>query len=154
MTNIQEQYRIIALQAEALLESESNQIAQLANLSALLNEHLADINWVGFYLNIDQQLVLGPFQGKVACTRIPFGRGVCGVAASTGQIQRVADVHQFEGHIACDSASNSEMVLPIILDNKVFGVLDIDSPSLNRFTEEDEKGLKNVVEILKKVLTE
>ena len=124
---------------------ESNLVANLANLSALLFEKLEQVNWCGFYLCEEQELVLGPFQGKPACIRIPLGRGVCGCAAERNQVLRVNNVHSFDGHIACDVASESEIVLPISVNNTVVAVLDIDSPQLDRFSEEDQKGLECVV---------
>jgi len=136
-----EHYHRLTKQAVALLESENDLIANLSNLSALLNMELEDLNWVGFYLMRDNELVLGPFQGKPACVRIPVGRGVCGTAVSTNSVQRVHDVHEFEGHIACDAASNSEIVIPFSINGKVAGVLDIDSPNVGRFSEIDEEGL-------------
>ncbi|OYD21219.1 GAF domain-containing protein [Oceanimonas baumannii] len=140
-------YQSLISQALALCEGEPDRIAKLANLSALLNLALEDINWVGFYLDDGRELVLGPFQGKPACVRIPRGKGVCGTAAATGLVQRVADVHAFAGHIACDAASNSEIVLPLTDDSgHVWGVLDIDSPILNRFDAEDEAGLAGLVQ--------
>ena len=123
-------------------------IANLANTSALIWEYMDDLNWAGFYLMQDGKLVLGPFQGKVACTEIEVGSGVCGTAVATGETQLVADVHQFEGHIACDSASNSEIVVPLRRSGLVFGVLDIDSPSLGRFTEKDKAQLEKLAEVL------
>lgn len=123
-------------------------IANLANTSALIWEYMDDLNWAGFYLMQDGKLVLGPFQGKVACTEIEVGSGVCGTAVATGKTQLVADVHQFEGHIACDSASNSEIVIPLRRGGLIFGVLDIDSPSLGRFTEEDKAQLEKLAEVL------
>lgn len=138
-------------QVEALLEEE-NILAALCNVTACLNENLEQINWVGFYMTSGQQLILGPFQGKVACTRIPYGKGVCGSAAATKTVQVVADVHQFEGHIACDGASNSEIVLPIILQDEVWGVLDVDSYIFDRFSEKDVENLKQVVAKIKKRL--
>ena len=141
-------YHDLAIQLRALLDGESNQLALLSNASACLNDAISDINWVGFYLYQDNELVLGPFQGKVACYRIPLGKGVCGTAALSGHIQRVADVHQFPGHIACDCASNAEIVLPLIKNGLLVGVLDIDSTTLNRFDEEDEKGLKQLSAII------
>ena len=134
-------YAMLHAQLESLLADERDFIANAAQFSAFLFNQLDDLNWAGFYLNRNEELVLGPFQGQIACVRIPFGRGVCGAAAATRQTQRVEDVHAFPGHIACDSASRSEIVLPIWVDGQVFGVLDIDSPSLNRFTEEDADGL-------------
>ena len=127
-------------------------MTNLANASALLNEKLEGINWVGFYTVKDGRLVLGPFQGKVACTIIPIGKGVCGTAAATDSTQLVPDVHKFPGHIACDSASNSEIVVPIHRKGALFGVLDIDSPLFDRFTEEDRSGLEEFVRILEKSL--
>lgn len=139
---------ILCEQVKALMEGERDLIANLANISALLGQVLEEINWVGFYLMKQGELVLGPFQGKVACIRIPLGKGVCGTAAATKCVQRVADVHQFEGHIACDSASASEIVIPMIVDGKVVGVLDIDSPIKDRFSPQDQKVLEEVVKIL------
>ncbi len=138
-------YDTLNRQVLALFDGETDLIAAMANLSALLNENLEQINWVGFYIEREGQLVLGPFQGKVACVRIPYGRGVCGTAAANDETQLVADVHQFEGHIACDSASNSEIVVPVHHNDKVIAVLDIDSPVFSRFDEEDKKGLEKVV---------
>ena len=142
-------YDSLLSQVSALIEGETDLIANLSNVSALLNLALDDLNWVGFYLlKSPEQLVLGPFQGKPACLRIPVGRGVCGTAAASGQTQRVADVHAFVGHIACDSASNSEIVLPIFADGRVVAVLDIDSPSLARFDAEDQIGLERLATAL------
>lgn len=140
-------YPLLAAQAEALLSGQSHQVANAANLSALLFMELPDINWLGFYFLEGENLVLGPFQGKPACVDIPLGQGVCGTAGATGETQRVANVHQFEGHIACDSDSESELVIPLFREGKVFGVLDIDSPSLDRFSEADESGLAKIAEI-------
>ncbi|CUB10479.1 Free methionine-R-sulfoxide reductase [Bacillus cereus] len=145
-----QQYETVIKQLDALLTGESNVVANLSNASALLNQFLDRVNWVGFYVTEGNQLVLGPFQGMPACVRIPFGRGVCGVAAETKTTQLVADVHQFPGHIACDSASNSEIVVPIIKDENVIGVLDIDSPEKNRFDEVDQRYLEKFVETLLK----
>ncbi|MFT0602119.1 GAF domain-containing protein [Bacillus cereus] len=145
-----QQYETVIKQLDALLTGESNVVANLSNASALLNQFLDRVNWVGFYVTEGNQLVLGPFQGMPACVRIPFGRGVCGVAAETKATQLVADVHQFPGHIACDSASNSEIVVPIIKDGNVIGVLDIDSPEKNRFDEVDQRYLEKFVETLLK----
>ena len=139
-------------QVIALLSGEDDQIAALANFSALLNDNLTDLNWVGFYLLKNEQLVLGPFQGKVACTRIPIGKGVCGTAVEKNQTQRIADVHQFVGHIACDSASVSELVVPLRHNGDVIGVLDIDSPSLSRFDEIDQQGIETLVKSLENCL--
>lgn len=140
-----ESYQTLARQAEALLAGEDDIVAAMANFSALLNDNLADLNWVGFYVLKNDVLVLGPFQGKVACTRIPMGKGVCGTAAFTNTTQRVADVHQFDGHIACDSASNSEIVVPVRHNNEVIAVLDIDSPNYDRFSEIDQQGIELLV---------
>ncbi|HIF9111302.1 TPA: GAF domain-containing protein [Photobacterium damselae] len=145
-------YKRLTQQALALIEGEKDLIANISNISALLNMELEDINWVGFYLLKDDQLVLGPFQGKPACVRIPVGRGVCGTAVSEKKVQRVADVHAFPGHIACDAVSNSEIVLPLIVSGEVIGVLDIDSPSLSRFDQNDELGLIYFIEELQKYL--
>ena len=128
------------------------EVANLANVAALLWERIPDINWVGFYKMTDGKLVLGPFQGKVACVWIPVGKGVCGTAVAEDRTQLVPDVHQFPGHIACDSASNSEIVVPIHVNGKIWGVLDIDSPDTGRFTQEDKEGLEEVVRILEAAL--
>ncbi|HGH7172767.1 TPA: GAF domain-containing protein [Bacillus wiedmannii] len=146
----EEQYETVIKQLDALLTGEPNVVANLSNASALLNQFLDRVNWVGFYVTEGNQLVLGPFQGMPACVRIPFGRGVCGIAAETKTTQLVADVHQFPGHIACDSASNSEIVVPIVKEGTVIGVLDIDSPEKNRFDEVDQRYLEKFVETLLK----
>ena len=139
-------YQSLVQQAEGLIAGERNVVANMANISALLFMSLEDINWAGFYLvDNDDELVLGPFQGNPACIRIPIGKGVCGTAAQLNETQRIDDVHQFEGHIACDAASNSEIVIPIIKDNKVIAVLDIDSPIYNRFDAEDQAGLEQLI---------
>lgn len=145
---------LLVKQLRALIQDESNIIANLSNVSALLNAHFDQINWVGFYLwdDQDQELVLGPFQGKVACNRIPMGRGVCGSALQQQQTLIVPDVHAFAGHIACDSASRSEIVVPIIIDGHPFGVLDIDAPVTDRFTTEDQALLEACIDELKKVI--
>ena len=130
---------------QALMAGETSFLATLANTSALLYERLAEVNWAGFYLLEDDTLVLGPFQGKIACVRIPVGRGVCGTAVAQNQVQRIEDVHAFDGHIACDAASNAEIVLPITVENQIIGVLDIDSTAHSRFTAEDEQGLAELV---------
>ena len=145
-------YRDLASAVEGLVSGETDAIANMANVSALIFETLPDVNWVGFYRNVGGELVLGPFQGRPACIRIKFGDGVCGVAAQTRQLQRVEDVNAFPGHIACDSASNSEIVVPLIRDGELIGVLDIDSPNKGRFTEEDEAGCVRLGEILQRVL--
>ena len=145
-------YRDLAQALEALIGDETDAVANMANAAGLVWESLPDLNWAGFYRNVGGELVLGPFQGRPACIRIPFGTGVCGVAAATRQVQRVADVNAFPGHIACDSASLSEIVLPLVRDGELLGVLDIDSPKPDRFDEEDEAGLRKVAEILAGVL--
>ena len=135
-------YNLLLEQAKAITAGEPDLIANLSNLSALVYDTLGDVNWVGFYLTREPEtLVLGPFQGKVACLRIAFGKGVCGTAAATRTTQRVIDVHDFAGHIACDSASNSEVVVPLIVNDVVVGVFDLDSPTVGRFSEEDAAGL-------------
>ncbi|MDO4522746.1 MAG: GAF domain-containing protein [Eubacteriales bacterium] len=144
-------YKLLAQQTTSITEGVSYYISNLSNISALLYEALEDLNWVGFYLMRDGELVLGPFQGRVACTKIAVGRGVCGTAVAEDRTQLVYDVHQFPEHIACDSASNSEIVIPIHKNGEIIGVLDIDSPSIGRFTEEDAAGLENVVQILEKM---
>ncbi len=145
-------YHVLNSQLAALTEGIPYKIANLANAAALLWEHLENINWAGFYLMEDGALVLGPFQGKTACIRIPVGKGVCGTAVAEDATQLVPDVHQFPGHIACDSASRSEIVVPIRVDGQIMGVLDIDSPCENRFTGEDQAGLEAFVCILEKNL--
>ena len=145
-------YSEINAMLASIIERIPYTMTNLANASALLNEKLDGINWVGFYTIKDGRLVLGPFQGKVACTIIPIGRGVCGTAAEKDSTQVVPDVHKFAGHIACDSASNSEIVIPMHRSGTVFGVLDIDSPLFNRFDENDRKGLEEFVRILEKSL--
>lgn len=141
---------LILTQLIELVKDEPNTIANLSNISAFLNGYFDDINWVGFYLYDGSELVLGPFQGNVACVRIPIGKGVCGTSIYQNRIIRVENVHQFPGHIACDSQSKSEIVLPIIKDSNIYGVLDIDSPNYNRFTQQDEDFLIEVVNIIKK----
>jgi GAF domain-containing protein len=145
-------YRDLASALEGLVSGESDPVANMANAAALIWETLPDLNWAGFYRNIGGELVLGPFQGRPACIRIKFGEGVCGVAAETRKVQLVDDVHAFPGHIACDSASNSEIVVPIIRGNELIAVLDLDSPSSARFTSEDEIGCVRLAEILSSVL--
>ena len=145
-------YQLLAAQLKALTEDVPYEIANLSNASALLWENLPDINWAGFYKMVDGILVLYPFQGKPACIRIPVGRGVCGTAVAEDRTQLVYDVHQFPGHIACDCASNSEIVVPIHVNGQIWGVLDIDSPSIGRFTEDDQTGLEQFVHTLEKVL--
>lgn len=145
-------YDQLTRRLESLTKDIPYEIANLANASALLWQALPDINWAGFYKMVEGQLVLYPFQGKTACVRIQVGKGVCGTAVAEDKTQLVADVHQFPGHIACDSASNSEIVVPIHVGGEVWGVLDIDSPYLNRFTEEDQAGLESFVAELEKIL--
>ena len=145
-------YDGLVSQLSALIEGIPYEIANLANAAALLWQELPDINWAGFYKMIDGALVLGPFQGKPACIRIPVGRGVCGTAAAEDQTQLVYDVHHFPGHIACDSASNSEIVVPIYKNGEIYGVLDLDSPYFARFTEEDQAGLEAMVRVLEEAL--
>ena len=144
----EQQYSQLIAQAKSLVSGEHDLIANMSNISALLFNNLEEVNWAGFYLFKEEQLVLGPFQGQPACIRIPLGKGVCGTSASTKTVQRIGDVHQFAGHIACDAASNSEIVVPLVLNDKLIGVLDIDSPVFERFTEEDEKGLVEIAQIL------
>ena len=145
-------YRLLNQQAQALIEQESDLIANMANISALLFNQLPDLNWAGFYIMREGTLVLGPFQGQVACVRIPVGKGFCGTAVATGEVQLVKDVHQFAGHIACDAASNSEIVLPLRHQGQIIAVLDIDSPSLARFDEEDKAGLEQLVSLFEQHL--
>jgi L-methionine (R)-S-oxide reductase len=142
-----EGYRMLCAQLKSLLADERDFVANAAQLSAFLFNQVDDLNWAGFYLNRNEELVLGPFQGHVACVRIPFGRGVCGAAAASQQTQRVEDVHAFPGHIACDSASNSELVIPLIKDGKLIGVLDLDSPRTARFSEADQQGIEQLAAI-------
>ena len=139
-----EQYAQLLAQAQALLHGERDRIANAANLSALVNHSLPDLNWVGFYLYDGHELVVGPFQGLPACVRIPLDKGVCGAAARTRMTQRVADVDAFPGHIACDSASRSELVVPLVVDGELFGVLDLDSPSPDRFDADDQAGIEAI----------
>ena len=145
-------YCDLASALEGLVAGEPDAIANMANASALIYETLPDVNWVGFYRNVDGELVLGPFQGRPACIRMTFDQGVCGAAAKSRQVQRVEDVNAFPGHIACDSASRSEIVVPLMRDGEVLGVLDIDSPKPARFTKEDEDGVVKLGEILERVL--
>ena len=142
-----ENYEDLVKQIKGLMQDEKHVLSVLANVSAALNEALADINWVGFYLydEEDDELYLGPFQGKVACMYIPMNKGVCGTAAYERKTQLVPDVHQFPGHIACDAASNAEIVVPVVVSGIVYGVLDIDSPQFGRFTPTDQKYLEQIV---------
>lgn len=145
-------YELVQKQLSALIEDETNRIANLSNAAALLNQFLDEINWVGFYLYEEGQLILGPFQGLPACVRIPMGKGVCGTSAATEKTLRIEDVHQFPGHIACDAASRSEIVIPLMKDGKLIGVLDIDSPVTDRFDEIDQQGLEKFADILSRHL--
>lgn len=145
-------YSLLLRQLEELLSMETDPVANMANMAAVLFNGLTNLNWAGFYVLRGDTLVLGPFQGKPACMRIALGRGVCGTAAQTGQTQLVKNVHEFKGHIACDSASNSEIVVPIYKDGRVWGVLDIDSPVLARFNEEDKQYLEQAVRMFEKRL--
>ncbi len=147
-----EQYNLLNKQLDALLAGEPNRIANLSNAAALLGQFLDRINWVGFYLMEEGELVLGPFQGMPACVRIPVGKGVCGTAVDKNETMLIDDVHAFPGHIACDAASRSEIVVPIVKDGQALGVLDIDSPELARFTEDDRTGLEQFVSTLIKHL--
>ncbi len=146
------EYPIMIRQLEAIAEASYNYLPLLANASALIYEDLPDLNWAGFYLVKDEALLLGPFQGKVACVNIQKGKGVCGTAYEKDETIRVEDVHAFPGHIACDSASNSEIVIPLHHEGKVVGVLDIDSPLLNRFSEKDQEGLEEFARTLERII--
>lgn len=146
-------YNLLSKQLQSLIEDETNLIAILSNTSALLNDNLDQINWVGFYLIDNQELILGPFQGHPACVHIAIGKGVCGTAVAQNQTQCIADVHQFPGHIACDAQSKSEIVIPLHQNNEIIGVLDIDSPINSRFTEEDQRQLENLVSIIEQQLS-
>jgi len=145
-------YRDLASALESLVSGEPDPVANMANAAALIWETLPDLNWAGFYRNVGDELIVGPFQGRPACIRIKFGEGVCGAAAATLKVQRIDDVHAFPGHIACDAASNSEIVVPIVRDGKLIAVLDLDSPKTARFTAEDEAGCLRLGEILAKAL--
>lgn len=145
-------YDELAQEVEAILAGETDMIANLANVASLVWNKLPSVNWAGFYLLKDDELVLGPFMGKPACVRIPVGRGVCGAAAKTRFPQLVDDVHQFEGHIACDAASNSEIVIPVIVNDELVGVLDLDSPEIARFDKTDLEGLQSVVKSVEAAL--
>ncbi|ATH59840.1 Free methionine-(R)-sulfoxide reductase [Staphylococcus nepalensis] len=146
-------YDLLQKQVSSLIEDDSNTIAILSNVSALLNDSLDQINWVGFYLMEENELILGPFQGHPACVHIPVGKGVCGTAVAENETQLVEDVNAFPGHIACDANSKSEIVVPIHKNNKVIGVLDIDAPITNRFGNDDQIGLEKVVAIIEQQLT-
>ena len=143
-----EMYRELVKSADALTSGESDGVANMSNIAALLWEFLPDVNWTGFYRVVDGELVLGPFQGKAACIRIPFGRGVCGAAAQTGETQLVEDVHAFPGHIACDANSASELVVPVMRDGNVIAVVDLDSPSRGRFDDDDALGIESLVAVI------
>ena len=145
-------YRDLSSALEGLVGGEPDGIANMANAAALVWETLPDLNWAGFYRNVGGELVLGPFQGRAACIRIPFGSGVCGAAAASLQVQRVDDVHAFPGHIACDAASASELVVPIVRDGELLAVLDLDSPTPARFTAEDEAGCSRLADILARAI--
>lgn len=147
-------YQALNTALDRLLTGESDVISHLANASSLLNYFLDDVNWVGFYTMKNGQLQLGPFQGLPACVTIPVGRGVCGTAVSDNRTMRIADVHAFPGHIACDANSKSEIVIPITVNDEVYGVLDIDAPITDRFTEEDQTGLEAFVRVLEKHLAQ
>jgi GAF domain-containing protein len=153
MSNKQKQYELINAQVQALISGESDMIANMANIAAVLFNNLEQVNWAGFYLYKQEQLVLGPFQGQPACIRIPMGKGVCGTAASRRETMVVMDVHEFTGHIACDAASNSEVVVPIVVNDQLIGVLDIDSPITARFDDEDRVGLETLVSTFEASLT-
>ncbi|MAM40499.1 MAG: hypothetical protein CL949_18810 [Erythrobacter sp.] len=143
-----ETYRQLQQAAAALTEGEPDAVANMANVAALLGDFLPDLNWAGFYRVVDGELVLGPFVGRPACIRIPFGKGVCGTAAADAETQLVEDVHAFPGHIACDSETNSELVVPVVRDGVVVAVIDLDSPSLARFDDEDREGIEKLAEII------
>lgn len=152
MSKLSVDYSLLQAQARALLSGQAHRIANAANLSALIYQELPALNWVGFYFVEGEQLVLGPFQGKPACVTIALGRGVCGTAAASGANQRVEDVHRFEGHIVCDSASRSELVIPLFENGRVFGVLDLDSPRLARFDAADEDGIAGLARVFEESL--
>jgi GAF domain-containing protein len=147
-----EEYQLLQKQVEAIIGDERDLIANMANISALLFDALSDVNWVGFYRLVSDELVLGPFQGKVACIRIPVGKGVCGTAVSEASTMRISDVHDFSGHIACDANSNSEIVIPVTLNGNIIAVLDIDSPSYDRFDSEDQFGLEAIINAFENIM--
>lgn len=154
MTRIKEtNYNLLGRQLASLIEDETNLIAILSNTSALLNDNLDQINWVGFYLIENNELILGPFQGHPACVHISIGKGICGTAVANNQTQLVDDVNTFPGHIACDANSKSEIVVPIHVDNEIIGVLDIDAPITQRFSKGDKQGLEEIVSILEHQLS-
>ncbi|MCC3657038.1 GAF domain-containing protein [Staphylococcus haemolyticus] len=146
-------YNLLTKQLQSLIEDEQNLIAILSNTSAILNDNLDQINWVGFYLIENEELILGPFQGHPACVHIAIGKGVCGTAVAEDKTQLVKDVHAFPGHIACDANSKSEIVIPIHVNDEIIGVLDIDAPITDRFTNEDKEGLEVIVKVIEKQLT-
>jgi GAF domain-containing protein len=141
-------YRDLLAACDAVTAGEPDAVANMANVASLLWQYLPDLNWAGFYRNVGDELVLGPFQGKAACIRIPFGKGVCGAAAATRDTQLVADVHAFPGHIACDAASRAELVVPIVSGDRVVAVIDLDSPEASRFDEEDAAGIEQIARLL------
>lgn len=147
-------YLLLKLQVKEMVKDEKYLITLLANTSALLYQSLSDLNWLGYYLYRDDQLILGPFQGKTACEIIPLDKGVCGKAARERKTVRVEDVHQFAGHIACDSASNSEIVLPLLVKGQLFGLLDIDSPEFGRFTQTDQQNLEDIVTVIEEKISQ
>lgn len=150
--DLEKNYKYMNIAIKDLLTTEKDEIACLSNITSFINSYMKDLNWVGFYLNKDEELVLAPFQGMPACIRIKIGKGVCGTSAKTREVIRVENVHEFEGHIACDSNTNSEIVLPIVINDKLYGVLDLDSPKLNRFTKIEENALKETVKIIEELL--
>ena len=152
MTNKTDFYQDLLAQSKALISDETDPIANMANISALLFNALAQVNWVGFYRVLGEELVLDPFQGKLACIRIPLGVGVCGTAAQSATTQRIDDVHQFDGHIACDVSSNSEIIIPVQLKGVIIAVLDIDSTCYERFDQNDQIGLESIVQVFEKSL--
>lgn len=147
-----ELYRELGDAAAAITAGEADAVANMANVAALIWQFVPQLNWAGFYRMVDGALVLGPFQGKAACIRIPLGKGVCGVAAQTGETQLVADVHAFPGHIACDAASQSELVVPVLRDGQVIAVIDLDSPGLARFDTEDARGIEALAAMIAPVI--
>jgi GAF domain-containing protein len=147
-------YQELLAQSSALISDESDVIANMANLSALLFEKLSNVNWVGFYRVVSNELVLGPFQGKIACIRIPIGKGVCGTAVSEKATQRISDVHLFSGHIACDATSNAEIVIPVKVNGSIIAVLDIDSTQFDRFDKQDQSGLEAIITLFENIMIE
>ncbi len=145
-------YELLNKQIESVIKDTEYNISNLANISAIIYDSIDNLNWVGFYYNVDNKLLLGPFQGKVACTVIEYGKGVCGTSLKENKTIVVKDVHEFTGHIACDSASLSEIVIPIHKDNKIYALLDIDSPKLNRFNNDDKNGLELIAKTIEKYL--